>query len=152
MMRHVLFVMGLLLGVAGMAQTVTKATSQQWAGGPCCKSGTDYRVYITTGTSNATLEIEEVWLADYGLLQGWECSTEPATAGCIGFGISHDDSSRGWDVDDWGEDGRNTQEADTHLDEMPDFDGVALLLVNINGKQYELVVTRFTELAPVAYP
>ena len=44
--------------------TVTKATSQGWAGGVCCRTGVNYHINFSTSDTVAKFDLDTLWIGE----------------------------------------------------------------------------------------
>lgn len=151
-MKYLLSTLLLVLTFASNAQEVVKATSQGWAGGVCCVSGTNYAVTFKSSSGPDAYKIEEIWLSNQARpLSG---TLAQATKGevIVNFGITRDETYNHEILPP--DDIKVDEEATRHdaLLQKPDFKGVALIVLKKNGKKMKVIVEKFEELPFLAYP
>lgn len=126
-----------------IAQTVLTATSQGWVGGVCCVSGINYNVVFDLPNSVKTFEVDSVFVQNIG----WMSSTL--------YLVNKDDSARKMNVFFQFGTGEMDNEYVEKIKERPknlNFEGAALLVLKINGKRVEKIITSFEQLQFLAYP
>lgn len=143
MKRLVLVIILSILSFSSVGQTVLKATSQGWAGGVCCVSGTNYSVVFELSKSIKKFEVDSVYVKAYG----WA----PIT---LHSEYSVDNKRR---INVSFESRRN--EYDPYLYDravlipfIRNFEGEALIILKVNGKRVDKTISSFEELMFLAYP
>lgn len=143
MKQLVLLIILSILSFSSFGQTVLKATSQGWAGGVCCVSGTNYSVVFELPKSIKKFEVDSVYLQTYGWIPSTlypEYSVENERRINLSFGIRQDE---------------NSPYLYNEVLEKPiirNFEGAALIILKVNGKQVEKTISSFEELMFLAYP
>lgn len=126
-------------------QTVVKATSQGWAGGMCCASGTNYAVTLLLDTEPKDFRVEGIYLQGSGKMGATNVihtiSMENKIIYSIHFGNVFNNN----------EYPEMTKEK-IEVIEQRKFDGKALIELNINGKSINVIVEEFEMLEFLAYP
>ena len=129
-------------------QEVMQATRQGWAGGVCCVSGVNYNVTVLLrNQSPETIEVEKIYLQGQVAMEGTVQSKgelKEGTVCTITFGTRRDETRdiRIMPIDHKEIKNNNTRQ----------FEGAALLVLKINGKSMEVVVSEFEEMPYLAYP
>lgn len=135
----------LSIGSIVFGQTVVKATSQSWAGGVCCRTGTNFSVSIQVENGCKSIGLKEIWLKGEGLLTGIIYPLAPIEKNGqvnITFRVSYD--SNNYEI---------IRESIENRDEgMPEFEGDALILMIMDNKEYQIIVKEFESLPYLAYP
>lgn len=124
------------------AQEIKKATQQDWAGGVCCATGTNYVVTIETDFSADAVSLREIWLNNYGQVTGGILSDgpDPGTL-TLSFGTYSNKRSM-----------EDSEEEDRNKEKMPNFEGEALITLKKCIKTIRLEVDSFETLMMLAYP
>jgi len=124
------------------AQTITKATSQSWAGGVCCATGTNYVVDIELVNKPENIEIQEIILAGYGPISGnlWPPMEQDQKKISITFNTSNNVHHVIYDSYP------DIKKSDDEID------CAALIVLRIDGKLSEMRVESFEALMYIAYP
>lgn len=128
-------------------QKVTKATSQRWAGGVCCRSGVSYVVTLSLEKPTKNVELYSVYLRGYGWIKGGMYSPAGDDQHFqVSFGTYRDDSEI---IDTY-----RIQPIKVEKKEEADlvFNGEALIVLKVNGKDVKIEVDRFEALPHLAYP
>ena len=130
------------------AQEVTQATRQGWAGGVCCVSGVNYTVTVLLKHQEPkTVEVEKIYLQGQHGMEGTVQSTGALPEGTrctITFGTRRDETR---DIRIMPIDPNELRQPD-----MRQFEGQALLILKVDGKPMEVIVTEFQEMPYLAYP
>lgn len=131
------------LSFSSFGQTVVKSTSQRWAGGVCCVTGTNYSVVFELPTSVKSIEVDSVYLQTFGWVPSTlypEYSVENKRRVNLNFAIRRDE---------------NSPYMHNEVIEQPitrNFEGAALIVLKVNGKRIEKTISSFEELRFLAYP
>ena len=142
MFKTLFFFILLVSTFHGNSQEIIKATSQGWAGGVCCVSGTNYSVTFLLKDTPKTIEIEGVYLQNTDKL--YSTLSHPlvqkdGTYYTVNFPTRFDENDR-------------YLEKEIKPIVTKNFDGKALILLKIDKKTVEIVVTEFESMGFLAYP
>ena len=113
-------------------------TKQSWAGGICCRTGTNYTLQLSApGLDPAQIQIEGIAIDGSCLASGWQSTTGMQGLNLI-FGTSQDQYERIFNPEP------------PHKDhKCPPGNSIRLKL---NGESLEIPIGELKELPPVAYP
>lgn len=125
-------------------QTLVKATSQGWAGGVCCISGTNYTATLLFAKEPTTITVEGVYLQNTGKIEASivkQVTGEIGTYYLIQFGntINHTEYPE-------------MTKQKIEVTERRNFEGNALIVLIINGKPTDVIIEEFEQLMFLAYP
>lgn len=133
----------IFLSSSSIGQTILKATKQDWAGGVCCISGTNYSLVFNLPKSVKTLEVDSVYLQTYGWVPSTlhpEYLVDKQRRVNLSFSLRRDE---------------NSPYLYNEVLEQPNFrrfDGAALIILKVNGKRVEKTIASFEELMFLVYP
>ena len=141
MMRYFLSLF-FLFGFYLHGQTVTYATSQDWSGGACCYSGTNYDVSFTIESSSSSFQLQKIYLKGHGELTGSLKELDQINGTkhlAVSFGTSTNQN------------GAFLKENPVQ-NKTPEFTGTALIILHVDHKEVKIIVGNFRELEHQAYP
>lgn len=142
MFRALFFFVLLLSAFHGKCQEIIKATSQGWAGGVCCVSGTNYSVTFLLKDTPKTIEVDGVYLQNTGKLYctlSHPLVQKEGTYYTVNFPTRFDENDR-------------YIEKEITVVERRAFEGKALILLTVDKKAVEIIVNEFEYLDFLAYP
>lgn len=143
-MRYLVYIF-FALSTISYGQEVTKATSQGWAGGMCCRTGINYVVNISLPKPVEKVELKAIFLRGEGLIHGGIYSPGGDNQNFqVNFGTSEDYSRHVEQI--------IVIDKNKELLEMPYFSGEALIILLVKGKEVKVEVDGFEALPYVAYP
>lgn len=125
-------------------QTVVKATEQGWAGGVCCRSGTNYTATLLFAKEPTTISVDGVFLQNGGKMEATIVQVTPLTKETyymIHFGTSHNQNEY-----------PEMTKQKIEVTERRNFEGKALIVLIINGKPKDVIIEDFEQLKFLAYP
>lgn len=152
-MRAILFLFVILfsnLNLKSQTFKVHSATSQDWAGGVCCASGTNYQIVLVTDRTEEKIRIDSLWIGQklFALndKDGYSvvCNkNSEKTFYTINVGVS---TNRYGDYEIDPIDDKKT------IEKAPKYSGAGLLIYHINKKRMVIEILSFKELPYLAYP
>lgn len=144
-MKLLSFLFCIFLTVQVNAQIVVKATSQGWAGGACCVSGTNYVVTLLLDAEPKDFRVEGVYLQGSGKME----ATNVIHSTSIDYKVFY--TIHFGNVFNNNEYPEMTKQK-IEVIERRKFEGKALIALKINGKSIDVIVEEFEMLEFLAYP
>ena len=145
----------LILCVIGKCQhaqefTLSKATSQEWSGGVCCRTGVNYNISFSTKDTLTKFELDTLWIEDkFFLLNKKQNDATKITLKngqkiiSISVGTSHDERSEYL----------NEKKTEEKRPNSPIYKGAACVIYrDKKNKVKYFVVEKFDALMFIAYP
>ncbi|MFT5858306.1 MAG: hypothetical protein ACI865_000392 [Flavobacteriaceae bacterium] len=140
----------ILLLKSSISQEVIKATRQNWAGGVCCVSGTNFHVTLKIRQKLSDISIEDVWLQQDEPLVG-SILKDPTSKNTyhISFGFSRNEIA---EFDHLGAISEPKKDQSDVTKIRPEFKAKALIILVVSGKKIEILIEEFETLSMLAYP
>jgi hypothetical protein len=134
------------------AQTITlnNATSQDWAGGVCCATGTRYQISLIVDSPDKKFKLDTLWIGQQFFVMNQNDGytvvtnqTEGKTAYTIHVGISSNH---------YKEEYIDLKKEITFVVKAPIYSGEACLVYHSNKTRKQFEIEAFKELPYLAYP
>jgi len=137
-MKSILFIFLFFVPLPGSAQKLTlSGTAYNWAGGVCCRHGTNYSITVQTGHKQInSLEIIRLCFDGYAYSKH-HALYQDKNSFSLGFEFVIDDKET------------NIEEVKRNL---PETCSENILVFKLNGKKHSLVIENIQWLASEAYP
>lgn len=133
-MKLILFISLFIIQSTLFSQEIISATKQDWVGGPCCVSGTNYVVTIISDKPIASTKIKSILLKKHGAVYGEATIKENYIK--IYFTVSVNNH-----ILDFDENNGNR----IKLEEALTIEGEGLLEIFINRKLYSFPISSFAK-------
>lgn len=131
---------------------INSATSQDWAGGVCCSSGTNYQISLSTENTDKKIRFDSLWIGQKAFAlnekDGYSvvCNRNAEkTSYTIHAGISY---NRHGDYDS----DKIIEVEKKPIEKAPSYSGVALIIYHVNKERKVLEIASIKELPYLAYP